>query len=301
MLASPLQVSPRVNQTSSSLVKDSSDCDQENRSPGALAGKRSPIGESHFSSLLPTKRLKFSANSCGLESSLSEMNVEGSSPEYGYATPTRVEDLPIVKNANSSRKRGICSFSSSPPSASHPRLEEATMNALQTLTQQSLKQMCHNSSKSLKKAVTSPRKLATRQPKFCPTPSTCIDNPMNDSMDDETPAVSVLRRTFEQRYAYRRRLKQLPSQMSQNPSLLSPSTSNVSISSRGSSSGSDKVHVEDALKIFEEMLSDREKTIQEEFRVELEKQLSEQYDQLMRYNEEYVRSSISSNNCSYLS
>lgn len=89
--------------------------------------------------------------------------------------------------------------------------------------------------------------------------------------------------------------------MSQNPSLLSPSTSNVSISSKGSSSGSEKVNVEDALKIFEEMLSDREKTIQEEFRVELEKQLSEQYDQLMRYNEEYVRSSISSNNCSYLS
>jgi len=125
---------------------------------------------------------------------------------------------------------------------------------------------------------------------------------MQDAMEDEAQPVSVLRRTFEQRYAYRKRLKQLPSQKSRT---ISPASSSTSLSSQhsgqGTSGSSDKVNVDDALKIFEEMLADREETLRNEFKEEVQKQLSEQYDQLMRYNEEYVRSQISSSSCSYLS
>lgn len=331
MLASPLQVSPRVSQTPTSLAKDAAEHDQESLSPvvaaAALTGKRSPLGGAHFNALLPKKRLKFSTNYCGLESGLSEMNVESNNSGNGYITPTRVDDLPVVMNANSSRKRSLCAFAASPPALGHARLQDATINTLQKklsqhqLQSSSLLTMRQCSSQSpaissfssfdaqrpLKIAHVSPRKVAYRQTQFFPTPSTVPDstNSSCDAMDDEQAQhpVSVLRRTFDQRYTYRRRLKQLPSQRSraQQGLLLSASSSSTSVNSQTHVSPRDKVEVEDALKIFEDMLGEREQTLRDEFRQELEKQLGEQYDQLMRYNEEYVRTSISTNNCSYLS
>ena len=101
-------------------------------------------------------------------------------------------------------------------------------------------------------------------------------------------------KTFVKKFNYKRRLKHLPSQ-TQNSTTINKSPSSISLKNTGN-----KLHLADALTIFEEMLSEREEKLREEFHMELQNKLAEQYEQFVRYNEAAVRAKFD-NSCSYLS
>ena len=76
---------------------------------------------------------------------------------------------------------------------------------------------------------------------------------------------------------------------------LNKNPSSISLKTTGN-----RLHLADALNIFEEMLGEREEKLKEEFHLELQGRLAEQYEQFVRYNEDAVRSKFD-NSCSYLS
>jgi hypothetical protein len=130
----------------------------------------------------------------------------------------------------------------------------------------------------------------------------------------------LLKSIFENKYKYYKRLKQLPSQQQQqgvnscNTSLgnhlscsLQNSMSQVSNSGCSTSTSTSssiqkpkKVILEDAIKILEMILVEQEDKMKEEFNIELQSRLNDQYDSFVKYNEEYVKANRNFD-CSYLS
>jgi len=246
------------------------------------------------SSSSKAKRLRFGATACGLEAGFSEMNFDGSSPENSDAENKFQQQFAFEKNS-SSRKR--------PSESSLPYPQQ------------------HKSYGDFK-VVSPQQKTVTQVPddhRVTTMPAAPQPPPQCHSSYS-----SPLRSKFENKYNYIRKLKQLPSQLAKinSTNSFSASTSATSISSQMSSSSTaasgvmaspssgtlsssssltKKIHVDDALRIFEEMLAEREEQLKMEFKAELEQKLGEQYDQFAKYNEEFIRNQISQSSCSYLS
>merc|ERR1711879_760582 len=228
--------------------------------------------------IFTNKRFKFDTNYCGLESTLREMNVE---TENGEISPEEmINSTPtFLSQFGSNRKRNANSFNSSSPLRSQFAATPQAPRTLKSTTQSrnllfdSRKQQQQNFNSILNTNQTTPSSTST-------------------SKDLNTVKVdSALKRAFEKKYNYKRRLRHLPSQeQNQQTSPSSISLKNLN----------NRVHLADALAIMEEMLTEKEEKLREEFHLELQNKLAEQYEQFVRYNEDAVRSKFD-NSCSYLS
>merc|ERR1739848_16816 len=237
-----------------------------------------------------SKRLRFvGPNSCGLESELSEMNFDGSE----HSSDTENDKTKGFVNINN-RKRAP---------ASPLRYPGA-------ITRESVSTV-HKSHGDFQ-VKSSPSKVRPHQPQVISSSTTTAPIRNITQTPSSSSAQTPTRKNFESKYNYLRRLKQLPSQLSaqsQHNTPVSPAMSSASSSSIMSSQSStslnlnktNKVYLDDALRIFEDMLTEREERLKMEFKIELEKKLAEQYDQFIKYNEEFIRSQISQSSCSYLS
>lgn len=130
-------------------------------------------------------------------------------------------------------------------------------------------------------------------------------------------STNALKSTFESKFKYYKRLKQLPSQIikmqaqenlnnqNQNNNLPSSSTSSTSTNNCNLlTKDPRKVNVDDAIKILEHILVEQEEKMKEEFQSELYKRLNDQYESFQRFKEEFMRNSgesMGNYECSYLS
>lgn len=229
------------------------------------------------------KRFKLdTTNYCGLESHLREMNVE---TENGEISPEEmVNSTPsFLSQFGSNRKRNANSFNSSSPLRSQFAASSSQSSSPVSRSKATTQQQRNSLFDSRK-----------QQPNFNTIFNTNQSTPTSTSTSKEYSSVKVdstLKRVFEKKYNYKRRLRHLPSQ-EQNQQLSPTSISLKNLNNR--------VHLADALAIMEEMLMDKEEKLREEFHLELQNKLAEQYEQFVRYNEDAVRSKLD-NSCSYLS
>jgi len=126
-----------------------------------------------------------------------------------------------------------------------------------------------------------------------------IENQINTISSETT---NTLKQTFQNKYKYLKRLKQLPSQMNK-PNFATSfeknpfSTQNIE---KNLTNQPKKIFVDDAINILEHILKEKEENMRQEFTDELTVRLSEQHNSFCKYNEEYIKNQINATDCSYL-
>jgi len=285
---------------------------------------------------LPIKRFRFDANYCGLESTLRKMNVE----QDGENSPEEMPASSFLTNFGSNRKRqSSLSFSPTKNNNNNNNTQSAA-NSNKNNASRNLKSSSNAYLQKQQQSYQNSQNSNSQMPQNSETPKNSknpqnFQNPHNSqnphdfnsqnftlqnltsqqetsqnslhllhttpksvnssiNLNDEAICCnSHLKKHFEKKFNYKRRLKHLPSQtQSKN---LSKSPSSLSLKNNAN-----RLHLADALSIFEEMLSEREEKLKEEFHMELQNKLAEQYEQFVRYNEDAVRAKFD-NSCSYLS
>ena len=241
--------------------------------------------------LKPYKRFKFDNNSkyCGLENTLRQMNVEHKSGENSPEEFPCSSSNSFLTIFGSSRKRQSSlshSFSQS-WSPQNPQFD-ADKSKSTSVTNRFNKNFNNSPTQFKNKPL-----FNNKFNEFNDTAkSSDSKQDFKNSSDSEAVEIkSDLKKPFIQKFNYKRRLKHLPSQLKN----LNKSPSSISLKNTGNT-----VHLADALTIFEELLNEREEKLKEEFNMELQNQMAEQYEQFVRYNEDAVRSKVD-NSCSYLS
>jgi len=242
----------------------------------------------------PKKRFRFDTNYCGLESTLRQMNVEqeGENSPDETSMPTTSS---FLTNFGSNRKRQS-SLSFSPTRNNNNQI--AAKNGLKSCSN-TYSLTTHNNNnptnQQFKNQQLFNKSFSTPKSNQQQLPSSSSSTFSTSFEQDSTIETnSPLMKTFVKKFNYKRRLKHLPSQ-TQNSTAINKSPSSISLKNTGN-----KLHLADALTIFEELLSEREEKLREEFHMELQNKLAEQYEQFVRYNEDAVRAKLD-NSCSYLS
>lgn len=291
--------------------------------------------DSDSSQELPQKRFRFDANYCGLESTLRKMNVE----QDGENSPEELPASSFLANFGPNRKRqSSLSFSptknnninnnsqsaAGPNRATASRSSKSSSNAYLQKQQITSSQNGQNSQNSQNPQNPQNHQNQANTPQFqnqqlfnknynaqgeqfsTPKSSNQLNEHQSSSSNFESTSIepvevsSPLKKSFEKKFNYKRRLKHLPSQQHLSNSQLAKHSLNKSPSSISLKTTGNRLHLADALNIFEEMLGEREEKLKEEFHLELQGRLAEQYEQFVRYNEDAVRSKFD-NSCSYLS
>lgn len=248
----------------------------------------------------PKKRFRFDTNYCGLESTLRQMNVE----QEGENSPdetSRPSNSSFLTNFGSNRKRqSSLSFS---PTQNKNNNQIAAKNGLKSCSNTYFQKQQEQQQQQSQNSNPTNQQFKSQQ-LFNKCFSTPKSNQQSSSsstnfstsfeQDSAIETNNPLMKTFVKKFNYKRRLKHLPSQ-TQNSTTINKSPSSISLKNTGN-----KLHLADALTIFEEMLSEREEKLREEFHMELQNKLAEQYEQFVRYNEDAVRAKFD-NSCSYLS
>jgi len=110
-----------------------------------------------------------------------------------------------------------------------------------------------------------------------------IESTSNFNVENQT---QKLKSEFESKFKYFKKLKQLPSQTNKNSTLTDEKPK--------------KVYLDDAIKVLETILVDYKSQMDQEFSLQLNQRMSDQYETFRRYEEKYVKDHKKSD-CSYLS
>ena len=228
------------------------------------------------------------------------MNVEQESGENSPDETSMPSSSSFLTNFGSNRKRqSSLSFS---PTKNNNNNQLAARNGLKSCSNSHFQQSSLTSPQNNNNSTNQTAQFKSQQlfNKNFSTPKSnqqLLSNSSSTSNEQDSviQTNSPLMKTFVKKFNYKRRLKHLPSQIQNNNNNLKKSPSSISLKNTGN-----KLHLADALTIFEEMLSEREEKLKEEFHMELQNKLAEQYEQFVRYNEDAVRAKFD-NSCSYLS